>query len=85
MLVILLWPFGFLAPKTLYKLFNFPIFLIWPYLMKGIPGMRFAHYIRYRIYIFYNYHRVDNSADELLVPECITRSVVSVPTLAWPI
>jgi len=21
--------------------------------MKGIPGMRFAHYIRYRIYFFF--------------------------------
>ena len=32
---------------------------------------------------FYNYHRVDTSADGLLVPECITRSVVSAPVLAW--
>jgi hypothetical protein len=35
-------PFGFIAPKML-KLFGFPIFLFWAYLMKVIPEMRRAH------------------------------------------
>ena len=38
MLSLLLRPFGFIAPKD-FKLFGFPIFRLWAYLMMAIPEM----------------------------------------------
>jgi len=49
--------------------------------MKFITGMHPAYYVRY-LNLYY-YHWVDTSASGLLVPESITRPVVSVSELTW--
>jgi hypothetical protein len=35
--------FGFITPQKTIKLFSFPIFWFWTYLMKIIPETRCAH------------------------------------------
>ena len=45
-LAILFRPFRFYCSQN-FKLFGFPIFRFWAYLMKVIPEMRRAHYIWY--------------------------------------
>jgi hypothetical protein len=50
MLTILFKPFGLRAPKT-FKLFGFPTFRFWAYMMIIIPETRRAHW-RGLLYIF---------------------------------
>jgi len=51
-LAILFLPIGLMLSNT-FKLFGFPIFWYWPYLMKVISETRRAHSIGYLLFYFY--------------------------------
>ena len=64
-----------------FKIFSFPIFWLWAYLMKVIPETLRNHYICYLR--FYYYHWVGTSVCGLLVPHGIIRPVISALALTW--
>jgi hypothetical protein len=73
-------PLVFLLPKT-FKLFVFPIFLLWVYLIKVIQEPCCAHSIIYLCLNRYNF--VDISADGLYVFEGIIHLLISILVLTW--